>query len=144
MKGYIKMSNNMKTVIGDDVEISGNIKCDSNIEINGKLNGDLTCNGQANIGSASTIKGNIQTSSVMLDGQLNGNITAKDKIELHSSARLHGDIRAKRLTVEDGVTFVGKVEVNPSPGNKAQEKKPEQDMPESDQDAQQGKGLFRR
>ncbi len=33
---------------------------------------------------------------------------------MKSSARVTGDIRAKRLSVEDGVTFVGRSEVNPS------------------------------
>ncbi len=104
----------MKTIIGEDVEISGNIKCESNIQMNGKLNGDLNCGSQAVIGSTSVIKGNMSIETVSIMGQVNGNITAKDKIELKSTARLHGDIRAKRLTVEDGVTFVGKVEVNPA------------------------------
>ena len=47
-------------------------------------------------------------------GQTQGNITAKDRIEMKSSGRVTGDIRAKRLSVEDGVTFVGRSEVNPS------------------------------
>ena len=33
---------------------------------------------------------------------------------MKSSARVTGDIKAKRLSVEDGVTFVGRSEVNPS------------------------------
>ena len=104
----------IRTTIGDDVEINGNIKCENGIQFNGKLNGDLTCASQAQIGTSCTIKGNMSVETVSVMGQVNGNITAKDKIELKSTAKLHGDIRARRLTVEDGVTFVGKVEVNPA------------------------------
>ena len=103
-----------KTVVADDVEIVGSINCASNIELNGKLNGDLTCAGQVVVGNTASVKGNISAESVTLLGQVNGNIGARDRIELKSTARLNGDIRAKRLTVEDGVTFVGKSEVNPS------------------------------
>jgi cytoskeletal protein CcmA (bactofilin family) len=140
-----------KTVIGEDVEISGNVKCESNIQLNGKLNGDLTCAAQATIGNTSAVKGNMTVETVAIMGQVNGNITAKDKIDLKSTARLHGDIRAKRLTVEDGVTFVGKVEVNPSgtsagaaqPQAKPAEEKPAPtDAPEATDG--QGKGMFRR
>lgn len=135
-----------QSVIGPDVEITGNVKCESHIQLNGKLNGDLTCGGLASIGRECAIKGNIQTESIALSGSLNGNITARDKIDLKSSARLHGDIRAKRLTVEDGVTFIGKVEVNPAgaAGSKAPEAKP---APEPDIPAKEGsepKSLFRR
>lgn len=105
-----------KTVIAEDVEIQGSIKCAGNIQLDGKLNGDMNCNGNAVIGASANVKGNISVESVSVLGQINGNITAKDRIELKSTARLNGDIRAKRLTVEDGVSFVGKSEVNPSGG----------------------------
>ena len=40
-----------KTVIAEDVEITGTIKCENNIRIDGKLNGDLNCIGDAMIGN---------------------------------------------------------------------------------------------
>jgi cytoskeletal protein CcmA (bactofilin family) len=106
-----------KTVIAEDIEIVGSIKCASNIQLDGKLNGDLACAGNAIVGNTANIKGNIAVNCATVYGQINGNITAKDKIELKSSAHVSGDIRAKRMTVEDGVTFVGKSEVNPSGGS---------------------------
>jgi cytoskeletal protein CcmA (bactofilin family) len=103
-----------KTIIAEDIEISGTIKCESNIQFDGKLNGDLNCIGDVLIGSTANIKGNVAVNCITVLGQVNGNINAKDKIDLKTSAYINGDIRAKRLTVEDGVTFVGKSEVNPS------------------------------
>ncbi len=103
-----------RTVIAEDVEITGNVKCESNIQIDGKLNGDLACAGNAIIGKTCVIKGNLSVTTISVLGQVNGNILAKDKIELKSTARLNGDIRSRRLTVEDGVTFVGKADVNPA------------------------------
>ena len=76
------------------------------------------------IGSTAALKGNAQVNSVTVKGQVNGNLSAKDKIELKASARVTGDIRAKRLTVEDGVTFVGKSEVNPSGAGRTPEAAP--------------------
>ncbi len=138
-----------KTIIGEDVEITGNVKCESGIQLNGKLNGDLTCGGLATIGDTSSVKGNLTIETIAIQGQVNGNITAKDKIELKSTARLHGDIRAKRLTVEDGVTFIGKVEVNPTGTSAAapkpaEEKKPTVDNAEAASGEGQSKGVFRR
>lgn len=116
------MSNtDIKTVIADDVEIVGSVKCASNIQIDGKLNGDLTCTGDALLGTSCSIKGNINVKSTTVNGQVNGNIVAKDKIDLKASARVTGDIRAKRLTVEDGVTFIGKAEIAPAPASKGPE-----------------------
>ncbi|MFC1497263.1 polymer-forming cytoskeletal protein [Verrucomicrobiota bacterium] len=103
-----------KTIIGKDAEIVGSIKRSSNIQIDGKLNGDLSCSGNAIIGKTANVKGNLSVNSVTVYGQINGNTIAKDRIDLKSSARVNGDIKAACLTVEDGVSFVGKSEVNPS------------------------------
>ena len=103
-----------KTIIAEDIEITGNIKSASQIQFDGKLNGDLNCVGAAMLGKTAIVKGNIIAESVIISGSISGNITAKDRIEMKSSAKVQGDIRAKRLTVEDGVTFIGKSEVNPA------------------------------
>ena len=90
------------------------MKCTSDIQIDGKLNGDLVCANNAVIGATATVKGSLTVESITVLGQINGNIVAKDRIELKTTAKINGDLKAKRLTVEDGVTLVGKSEVNPS------------------------------
>ena len=139
-------SGQQKSVIAQDVEIVGSVKCTANIMIDGKLNGDLTCAGMAVVGSTAVIKGNIAAESASILGQINGNINAKDRIELKSTARLTGDIRAKRLTVEDGVTFVGKSEVNPSsttPGRApADTAESRQTEPDGQEDGKNKGGMF--
>ena len=103
-----------RTIITEDVEIVGTVKASNGLHIDGKLSGDLACNSDVVIGKSANIKGNLNINSISVNGQINGNIVAKDRIELKAATRLVGDIKAKRLTVEDGVSFVGKAEVNPS------------------------------
>lgn len=109
-------SGNSPSRISSEVEITGTIKTSGNIQIDGRLSGDLDCGGDATIGKSAAIKGNLTVSSVSVAGSITGNIVAKDRIEMKSSAKVQGDIQAKRLAVEDGVSFVGKSEVNPSGG----------------------------
>lgn len=103
-----------QTIISADVQITGTIKSSGPVRIDGKLEGDLVCASDAVIGRSAVIKGALQVSSVIVEGAVQGNITAKDKIDMKSTAKVHGDISAKRLAVEDGVTFIGKSEVNPT------------------------------
>jgi cytoskeletal protein CcmA (bactofilin family) len=110
----MQMNTPPKTVIAEDVEVTGTIKCGSHVQMDGKLNGDLACSGMAIVGTNAVVKGNLSVESVTVLGQINGNIAARDKIELKSTTRLNGDIKARRLTVEDGVTFIGKCEVMPT------------------------------
>lgn len=103
-----------QTVISTDVEITGTVRSTGSIRIDGKLDGELLCEKDALIGKSAVIKGNLAVTSVVVEGAVNGNIVARDRIELKTSARITGDIKAKRLSVEEGVMFVGKSEVNPS------------------------------
>ncbi len=130
-----------KTVIGKDVEVTGSIKCSNNILIEGKINGDLTCSGTASIGENASIKGNLSVEAAVVHGQIYGNITSKDKIELKSSAKVNGDVKSKRLIVEDGVSFVGKSEVNAGSIKPSQsEDDSMQQPPKSDDTARQAQG----
>jgi cytoskeletal protein CcmA (bactofilin family) len=107
-------NSNPQSVIAADVEITGTIKSAGSVRIDGKLEGELNCTGDAVIGQSAQIKGNLSVNSASIEGAITGNVTAKDRIEMKSSARVTGDIKAKRLSVEDGVTFIGRSEVNPS------------------------------
>ena len=103
-----------QSTIAAEVEIVGSIKTSGSIQIDGKLDGQINVGGDVTIGKTAVIKGDLDVNSATIAGQVTGNVTAKDKVELQSSAKLTGDVKAKRLAVEDGVTFVGRSEVNPS------------------------------
>lgn len=106
--------NESRSLISSEVEILGTIKTSGSIQIEGRVEGEILSQGDVSIGKSGSIKGNLRVNSVIVAGTIQGNIEAKDRIELKSTARLLGDIKAKRLSVEDGVTFVGKSEVNPT------------------------------
>ena len=88
-----------KNVLTSDVEIKGNLKFSGELTFEGKLDGEITTDGTLNLGDGAII---------------NGNIIAKEKIDIKGKAELFGDIRSSKLAIEEGVTFVGKTEVNPN------------------------------
>ena len=107
-------SGTSKNVLGSDVEIKGNLKFSGELTFEGKLDGEIHTDGTLNLGDTAVVNGNIDAQSVVVRGKVNGNINAKEKIEIKAKAELFGDIRASKLAVEEGVTFVGKTEVNPN------------------------------
>lgn len=107
-------SGTSKNVLNSDVEIKGNLRFSGELTFEGKLDGEIHTDGTLNLGDTAVVNGNIDAQTVIVRGKINGNITAKDKIEIKAKAELFGDIRASKLSVEEGVTFVGKTEVNPN------------------------------
>ena len=106
--------NPSKNVLNSDVEIKGNVKFSGELTLEGKLEGEISSDGTLQVGETGTVNGNVSAGTVIIRGKVNGNVTARDKIELKSKAEVFGDIRSAKLSIEEGVTYVGKTEVNPN------------------------------
>src|SRR5215510_2555530 len=106
--------NGSKNVLNSDVEIKGTLKFSGEMTFDGKLDGDINSEGTLNLGDNAVVKGNINVNAVVVRGKVNGNVTAREKIDIKTRTELFGDIRAPKLVIEEGVTFVGKTEVNPN------------------------------
>src|SRR5256884_48143 len=107
-------STNTKNVLNSDVELKGTLKFSGDLTFDGKIDGDINSEGTLHLGENAVLKGNINVNSVVMRGKINGNVIAKEKIDIKSKTELFGDIRAPKLAIEEGVTFVGKTEVNPN------------------------------
>ena len=106
--------NNSKNVLAADVEIKGTLKFAGELTFEGKLEGEINSEGVLTLGETAVINGNINAQSVVVRGKVNGNVTAREKIDIKAKSEMFGDIRAAKLAIEEGVTFVGKTEVNPN------------------------------
>lgn len=103
-----------KNILNSDVELKGTLKFAGELTFDGKLDGDINSEGTLNLGDNAVIKGTIDVGAVAVRGKISGNIVAKDKIDLKAKTELFGDVRSAKLVIEEGVTFVGKCEVNPN------------------------------
>src|SRR5882672_7103444 len=106
--------NSAKNVLTSDVEIKGNLRFSGELTFEGKLEGEIQSDGTLQLGDSAVINGNINVGSCVVRGKVNGNIAAKEKIDIKNKAELFGDVRSSKLAIEEGVTFVGKTEVNPN------------------------------
>ena len=105
---------NSKNVLNSDVDIKGTLKFSGELTFDGKLDGDINSEGTLNLGDNAVIKGNINVNAVIVRGKDTGNVIAREKIDIKAKTELFGDIKAPRLAIEEGVTFVGKTDVNPN------------------------------
>src|SRR5216684_6834727 len=103
-----------KNVLNTDVEIKGALKFSGELTFDGNLEGDISSEGTLTLGDNAVVKGTIDVGSVIVRGKITGNVIAKDKIDIKAKTELFGDVRAAKLVIEEGVTFVGKTEVNPN------------------------------
>jgi cytoskeletal protein CcmA (bactofilin family) len=97
-----------RNILSTDVDIKGTVKFTNDLVVDGKIEGEITSDGNLTVGENARIKAEIKTATVVVYGKVHGNLTATDRVELKSSAEVVGDIKAKTLSIEAGAIFVGK------------------------------------
>jgi cytoskeletal protein CcmA (bactofilin family) len=109
-----------RNVLSSDVEIKGTVKFANDLVVDGKIEGEISSDGNLTVGENARIKAEIKTNTVVVYGKVHGNISVTDRVELKSSAEVVGDIKAKTLSIEAGAIFVGKSTVGtPAQGAQA-------------------------
>jgi Integral membrane protein CcmA involved in cell shape determination len=97
----------MDVYISAESAISGDLQTQSNIVIEGSVNGKVTASGNVHIGGNSKVEGDITAADVQIAGTVNGNIVSTGGLILFSGAKLNGDVKACGFTVEKGAYFKG-------------------------------------
>ncbi len=101
------------TVIGPDAMFKGDLSFDSGVRVDGKFEGKLSTKGKLHVGKGAEIKAEVCVGNVTVEGCVKGNISAVEKCEVSATAQVFGDIRAPRLTVAEGATLVGNMNITP-------------------------------
>ena len=94
------------SVIGADVVIAGDVSTAENLQVNGRIEGDVRCSGLIQ-GSSGTIVGNIYAGEARLAGLVDGMVTAR-VLMLDPSARVTGDVVYETLSIESGAQIEGR------------------------------------
>ncbi len=94
------------SVIGADVTIKGDISATTELHVDGRIEGDISCASLVQ-GEGSTVHGAVTAESARLAGTLDGSITARELVIL-KTAHIHGDVHYEALTIEQGAVVEGK------------------------------------
>jgi cytoskeletal protein CcmA (bactofilin family) len=109
------------SVLSSDLEIKGNLKTTGDIQIEGKIDGDIRAH-LLTVGEGATVKGEVTADDVIVNGRVIGRVRGL-KVRLTSSARVEGDVIHKTIAIESGAHFEGSVQRQDDPLN-ASSKKP--------------------
>lgn len=88
------------SVIGADVRIVGDIITQGEMQIDGQVEGDITCQ-RLVVGEGARITGEVAADSVRIHGHLSGKIVA-NSVTIAKSAQVVGDITHETLEIEAG------------------------------------------
>ncbi len=94
-------------VIANGTTIKGEIIANSDIRIDGVIEGTLKSSGHVIIGDDGFFKGTLTSKDIDVWGKMEGTLIASDVLNLRHSGKIIGDIIVGSLVIEQGAEFNG-------------------------------------
>ena len=110
---------------GAKLSIKGRITGSGNLIVMGKLEGEVDLAGELVVAAPAVLNGEIRAVTLAVSGNVTGTLTAGEKIHLEKSAVVSGRMCTPRLSVVDGATFNGEIEMKKTADSAASSKRTE-------------------
>jgi len=107
MAKYNETDNNTINLISNGTDITGDIKSNGDIRIDGALRGNLNTKGKVVIGPTGKVSGEVICKNSEVSGIIEGKIIVGQLLNLKASSKIMGDIVTVKLSIEPGAIFSG-------------------------------------
>lgn len=98
--------------IGKTILIKGEISGQEDVYVDGQIEGSVQLIGNSlTIGPNGKVHASVAARNVTVGGSLEGNIQASERTEMRKSAVVNGDVQTRRIAIEEGAFFKGKLEI---------------------------------
>lgn len=94
------------SILGRDLAITGDIKTDGDVQIDGRLDGNIIA-GNVTIGEQGAVNGKISAKNVHIRGKVTGKVDSL-VVELAETANVQADLIQDQLMIANGAFFDGK------------------------------------
>lgn len=101
---------NTKSVLAQDLRITGEISSTGTIEVLGEIEGNLTARGLV-VGLEGRMTGTVSAETVEVKGRLDGRV-ATQSFALRATAEVAADVSYTSLVIESGALIEGKFSLN--------------------------------
>ena len=101
-------SQGLLNLIGPGTEIKGDLICEGDIRIDGRVDGTVRVGQRLVIGEGGVVNGNIKAGNAIIAGSVTGNINTAQTTVLHGKSSVKGDIHTSQIIIESGARFNGR------------------------------------
>ena len=115
-----KKSTKIDTLIGENTELTGDVKFTGGLHIDGVVRGSIIAEADSNsvlsLSDQGTIEGEVHVPYNVLDGTVIGNVHSTEHIELEAKSRINGDVYYNLLEISSGAQISGRMVHTPDAG----------------------------
>lgn len=94
-------------VIVEGSKIIGDFIAESNVRIDGEIQGNVSSSAKIVIGRTGIINGNLVCADSDVEGKIEGVLKVENLLTLRSTAKVTGEITTAKIQIEEGAEFSG-------------------------------------
>ncbi len=98
------------TVFGQGIFLRGSIRGEGDLEIRGRIEGDVEVSGEVIIAEGALVKADVSARRITVRGAVAGNLTGEDGVRLEDGARVVGDLHGATIGISEGALLRGNVQ----------------------------------
>lgn len=107
-------SSKIDTLVGQGVEVTGDIKFQGGLHLDGKVTGNVATADNAEgtvlvISDRGCVEGDVHVAYAIINGEVIGNVYATEKLELSAKARISGNVEYNLLEMASGAEINGQM-----------------------------------
>ena len=95
-------------MIGHGVTITGTIKADNEVNIQGTIDGDIDCNSVA-IEKSGNVKGKVKAETMTVEGKVEGEININSILHIKSQGSVSGKVFYGDIQIDEGGKLLGEI-----------------------------------
>ncbi len=107
-------SSKIDTLVGQGVEITGDIKFQGGLHLDGVIKGNVVTADNAEgtvlvLSDRGRVEGDVHVAYAVINGEVKGNVYASEKLELSAKARISGNVEYNLLEMAMGAEINGQM-----------------------------------
>lgn len=107
-------------VIGPSIQINGDLSGEEDLIIQGKVNGTIQLREKSlTVGTQGQVDANVLAHSVIVEGKVNGDLYGSQRVSIRKTGNVQGNIVSPRVSLEEGCSFKGSIDMDREVTNKA-------------------------
>jgi cytoskeletal protein CcmA (bactofilin family) len=103
----------IRGLIGEGMQLRGELRFSDGLRIDGEVYGDVLAAGDGPsilvVSENARVHGRVAASHVIINGEIRGPVTAEHLLELQPKARITGDVRYELLEMHQGAMIDGEL-----------------------------------
>ncbi|MGI9265467.1 MAG: bactofilin family protein [Gammaproteobacteria bacterium] len=112
---YDKTRDTNSSVLGPTLKFKGELTADEDLLIQGQVAGTIKHSSSLTIGEGGSVKADVAAEYIVVEGRVKGDLKGSKCVKIRQSAKIDGNVISPSVSLVEGATFNGKIDMDTDP-----------------------------